>query len=131
MKTIKSNMGWKDFFKLTKIKIIYLVIIAIIIIISGILSQSVIECIRAPCNQLISTIISQKVYSIVTFGELFINTSFSLQIKNLLNQMFSAGTIYLILSLIISIILHYFLISIIIYFYNNLRIKLKKNKTKK
>jgi hypothetical protein len=120
----------KEFFKLTKIKIIYLIIIAFIIIISGILSQNVIYCIQAPCIQPLSTTIGQSFYSVFTFGELFINSNVALQFKNLLQPTFSAGTSYLIFSFIISIILHYLLISIIMRMYKYYTSK-NKNKKKK
>jgi hypothetical protein len=117
----------KEFFKLTKVKIIYLIIITLIIIISGILAQNIIYCIQAPCIQPLSTIMSQSFYSIFTFGELFINSDVALQFKNLLQPTFSAGTSYLIFSFVISIILHYLLISIIMRMY---KYYTSKNKTK-
>jgi hypothetical protein len=118
----------REFFKLTKVKIIYLIIIALIIIISGILAQNVFYCIQAPCIQPLSTVIGRIFYSFVTFGELFINSNVALQFKNLLQPTFSAGTSYLIFSFAVSMIFHYLLISIImgIYKYYN-----HKNKTKK
>jgi len=104
----------KGFFKLTKTKVIYLIVIALILFISGSLAQHVIYCVVAPCPQFTSTIIAQKIYSIVTFNELFINTKFAVQFKNLMQPLMSAGSAYLILSFIISMIVHYLIISFII-----------------
>ena len=110
-------MNWKEFFKLTKVKIIYLIVIVLILLISGNLAQNAIYCLQAPCNQSTSTIVSQKIYSIVTFNELFVNTKFALQFKNLLQPFLSANLSYLIFSFIISIVLHYIIISLIVCIY--------------
>jgi hypothetical protein len=121
-------MGWKEFFKLTKVKIIYLIVIAIVIIISGSLASNVMYCFIAPCNQKTSTIVGQKIYSVVTFnfnylgGDLshdfsYINTHSAVKVKNFLRDTLhiSAGTAYRSISFIIGMIIHYFLISVIIH----------------
>ena len=112
-------MGLKEFFKFTKTKIIYLIVIILIILISWVFANNVMVCIIGPCDQESSTIIGQNIYSIVTFNELFINTQIALKIKNLMRDLFgfSAGTTYRVLSLIISLIIHYILISTIIHGY--------------
>jgi len=120
----------KRFFKLTKVKIIYLIAVGLMIIISGILAQRVIYCIRAPCPQSASTMIGQVIYSVLTFNRLFVNTGFAVKFKNLLEPVFSAGVSYLIFSFVISIILHYVLISLIIAIYRYFKRKRKKSQRK-
>jgi hypothetical protein len=118
-------MDWKLFFKFTKTKVVYLIVIALIILISGSFADNVIMCIQAPCPQESSSIFGQNIYSIVTFGKLFINTQFAVTIKNFMHATFgfSAGTAYKTLSFIISLILHYLLISAIISGYTYFRKK--------
>jgi len=122
----------KEFFKLTKTKTIYLVAIGLVIIVSGILAQRVIYCIRTPCPQFTSTIIGQVIYSVLTFNRLFVNTGFAVKFKNLLEPVFSASVSYLIFSFVISLILHYILISLIIIVYYYFKRKRRKwqNKAK-
>jgi hypothetical protein len=114
-----------EFFKFTKTKWVYLIIIALIILISGIFANNVIYCIQAPCDQKSSTIMGQNIYSIVTFNELLINTQIAVKIKNFMGDLFgiSAGTTYRTLSFIISLIIHYIIISTILYGYNYLKKK--------
>ena len=108
-------MNAYDFFKPTKGKIIYLIMVGLIILILGIAAQDVRYCIRAPCDQSTSAIISQKIYPLVSFNFSYINTRAALAIKNLLNPSFSAGAAYLFISLIVGLLLHYSLICFIFY----------------
>ncbi len=119
----------KKFFKLTKTKIIYLIAVGLMIIISGVLAQRVIYCIRAPCPQPAPTIIGQSIYNVLTFNRLFTNTGFAVSFKNLLEPILSASWSYLVFSFVISIILHYILISLIVegyYYFNKKKKKLQK-----
>jgi len=99
-------------------KAILLSLIGAAILVSGSLANKVMYCFMAPCPQSTSTLIGQIIYRILTFNELFINTQFAVGIKNLFQPVFSAGTTYLILSLVISIVVWYLLISLLLSFYS-------------
>ena len=116
-------MNVSEFLKITKGKVIYLGAIFLIILISGILASNTIQCIQAPCGQSLSSEISEKVYSFVSFNEFGLNTQFALTMKNALRPIISTGTTYFLLSLIISVILHYILISLIVLIYNKTKLK--------
>lgn len=108
----------QNFLKISRAKKILLITIGIIIFASGSLADNVIYCIQAPCPQMATTVIGEKIYSVFTFNRLFINTQFALAIKNFFQPTLSAGTTYFILSFIISIIIWYLLISLIMCVYH-------------
>jgi len=115
----------KEFFKPTKIILVYLIVIGIAILVSGILADDVIYCDQAPCNEKPTTIIGQQIYSIISFNFEYINpdfsytnTQFALGIKNLLIPLIPAGEAYLLLSLIIGLIVHYLIICLVVHVYN-------------
>lgn len=118
-------MSCYNFLGVSKTKVILLTLIGTTILVSGSVADKVIYCFQAPCSQNFSTIIGQIVYRILTFNELLINTQFAVGIKNLFQPVFSAGTTYLILSFVISIVVWYLLISLMLCFYD---ILLKNNK---
>lgn len=127
-------MDWKGFFKFTKVKIIYLIIIALIILISGLLEDQIMYCNVAPCPQKESTLVAQKINSIVTLDLEYINsdlsytnTHWALGIKNFMQDLFgfSAGTVYRSISFVIGMIIHYLLISVIMYIYELFKKKSK------
>lgn len=119
-------MLYQKFLKVTRMKAILIALVGVAILVSGSLADNVMYCFMAPCPQSTSTIIGQIIYRILTFDELFINTQFAVGIKNLLQPIFSAGTTYLMLSLVISIVVWYLLISLLLSFYSILSKNYKK-----
>lgn len=111
-------MPCQNFLNVTKIKAILLTLIGTTILVSGSLADNVMYCFMAPCSQSTSTIIGQIIYRILTFNELFINTQLAVGVKNLLQPIFSAGTTYLMLSFVISIVVWYLIISLLLCFYS-------------
>ena len=123
-------MDWKEFFNFPKFKWTYLVIMALVILISGAFADNVIYCFIAPCNQALSTGIGQKINSITTFSFEYINPDFSyintqsaVRIKNFMrdNLGFSAGTAYSTISFIVGMIMHFLIISVISYGYGTFK----------
>ena len=123
----KKVSGYLGF---NRIKLAYLLAMFVIILITGMLAQNVIYCIVPPCDQPASTLISQQIYSIASFNLEYINpdlsyvdTPVAVGIKNFVTDLStaSAGTVYLIISLIVGMIVHYLIITVIYYFYLNLR----------
>lgn len=114
----------KEFFKLTKGKIIYLAIIIIILLISLFMASTRRMCDPIPCYQPAAAI-GSYVYSIVTFG--YFPSGLLKEFDNLYDFI-SGSTFGRLISFLFVILLHYILISLIIFGYNYFK---SKNKTKK
>ncbi len=98
-------MNWKEFIRLTKLKIIMFIVLVIIVFISYIGSMPVTICIEGPCPQPTYTIIFGYVFWILGFFLLMTNIS----------------PIYGLVGIIIEIMVLYTLSCIIISVYNKFK----------